>query len=498
MSNMQTDDEVEMLFKALKEAAGSFDYSSPVTFEEFSSGIMDFPFILHKFKEDFESMCSEPKREPRDSADEMSQPSPTKAIFEDPETNLLVDVSVLKEVYDLLRLAQKAKIEDRPSAPEPSLTPRTPAASLTKDAAEMYFTLISSALSLIGQKLDNGADKDSNISELYMMTRMISTALTKLSAAYRATTSSYEDRLVEVREELEASHQSFELAKHQAEVLEENYCQAVGALNQLEWEFQKHKSEAEMALAERSKLESKLEKISQAEEKTLTEMHTIQVDISSKEAEIERLRREVRRLNSLRTIHEMKKDEFTQERLDQYKNDLKLRNSMPIKALTVISPKSQTNRPSQRFLFSELRSDSLNERRVRLAEQGLKRRQEELELTWKLREEETERRYRKLMRELEFKNYELLLRVKSLEASKIDLENTLAEQSTPRSSLQIDALPKEIETDRLSAVKKVQVDKATQSENEAMPFLKTTSNETTDTTPKSTEKTRYSCCWLWS
>jgi archaellum component FlaC len=476
-----------LLFKALKEAAGSPHYASPVTFEEFAQGIMDFPFLLQQFKEEFENMCSNGQT-PRSSVEELSQPSPTRPGYYADETASVVEPRLLKEIFEVLRIAQMIGIEDQPSAPEPSLTPRSHTADVQLEGAEIYLTLIGQALSGISHKLNSGLDRDTDIKELHLMTKCLTDALSKLLTSYKTATGEYETRLDLVNDELEGTRQALELAKHQTEVLEENCCQAVGALNQLEWEFQRHKQEAEAAKVERNRLETRLEAISQAEEKTLTEMQSIQEGISTKEMEIERLRREVRRLNSLRMIHEMKKDTFTLERLDQFKHDLKVRNSMPSKAFTAISPKSLTPKIPQRFLFTELRSDNLNDRRIRLAEQGLRRRNEELNVAWKLKTDEVERRYRGLVRELETKNYELLLRVKSLEASKKDMETKLAEQDTPRSSFQIDSLQTEMGGQRPSEALATTTFTAPAEKAEEVPLLPQVKEE----------KSRYGCCWFWS
>lgn len=52
-SGLQADNEAEMVFKALKSAAGG-DLSKPhLTFDEFSKGIMDFPYLLEHFKNEY-------------------------------------------------------------------------------------------------------------------------------------------------------------------------------------------------------------------------------------------------------------------------------------------------------------------------------------------------------------------------------------------------------------------------------------------------------------
>lgn len=44
--------------KALKEAAGNTNGKNEVTFEEFTKGVFDFPFLLEQFKQEYESFVS--------------------------------------------------------------------------------------------------------------------------------------------------------------------------------------------------------------------------------------------------------------------------------------------------------------------------------------------------------------------------------------------------------------------------------------------------------
>jgi predicted nucleic acid-binding Zn-ribbon protein len=490
---LQDDGEVEMLFRALKDAAGSTDLDSPVTFEEFSNGIMDFPFLLQQFKEKYENMCTDPA--PSDLEEVLSPSRPTYSNY--CADTQLFEASLLREVHDILVSDPKSRAE-APSAPEPVHGRSISVSSGHSDERpEAYFAMISQTLSVISQKLS--IERHASTNDLHLTAKSLLSALTRLSAGFKTAISNYGGRLNELEDDLEMTREALDQASHQAEAFEENYCQAAAALNQLEWEFQRHKKEAEKTQAERNKLETKLVAISQSEERTLSEMQGIQEEIAAKEREIERLGREVRRLNSLRTIHEMKKDSFTQERLDQYKNDLKLRNSMPSKVLKVLSPTARGFRPSQRrFLFPELRSDSMNERRAKLAEQGIKRRQEDQEMAWRAKVEEIENRYLALVRELEAKNYDLLLRVKSLEASKKQLEATLEDLNSPRSSVQLEAFSMDADpsntrmTTDMSNFPKMSRDSHRDKPRE-MPR-----QSLKEMTPKEGQKSRYSYCGFWS
>ena len=44
--------------KALKEAAGITNGKNEVSFEEFTKGVFDFPFLLEQFKQEYESFVS--------------------------------------------------------------------------------------------------------------------------------------------------------------------------------------------------------------------------------------------------------------------------------------------------------------------------------------------------------------------------------------------------------------------------------------------------------
>jgi hypothetical protein len=488
---LQDDGEVEMLFRALKDAAGSADFDCPVTFEEFSNGIMDFPFLLEQFKEKYEHMCTDPA--PSDIHEDLSPSRPTLSNY-CADAQLLFEASLLKEVHDILVLDPKSRVE-APSAPEPVHgRSRSASSGVCDERPEAYFAMIAQALTGIGQRFS--ADRHASTYDLHFTARSLHSALTKLSAGFKSVISNYEGHLSELRDDLDMTREALSQATRQAEAFEENYCQAAAALNQLEWEFQRHKEEAEQAQAERSKLETKLVAVSQSEEKTLSQMQGIQEEIAAKEKEIDRLGREVRRLNSLRTIHEMKKDSFTQERLDQYKNDLKLRNSMP---LQVLSPTARGFRPSQRrFLYPELRSDSLNERRAKLAEQGIKRRQEEQEVGWRTKVEEIENRYFALVRELEANNCDLLLRVKSLEASKQQLEATIEDLSTPRSSVQQESLSLEADPSNTRVTTDMSAFQRPTRDSHRVKPRKIEKQSLKEMTPTEGQKSRYSYCGFWS
>mmetsp|Transcript_456 Transcript_456/g.482 ORF Transcript_456/g.482 Transcript_456/m.482 type:complete len:155 (-) Transcript_456:971-1435(-) len=54
-SGLERDEEVEALFLAFKESAGNFSNKDTVSFEEFCKGIIDFPFLLEQFKQDFQA-----------------------------------------------------------------------------------------------------------------------------------------------------------------------------------------------------------------------------------------------------------------------------------------------------------------------------------------------------------------------------------------------------------------------------------------------------------
>jgi hypothetical protein len=57
-SGLADERDVEDLLRALKNAAGSTNGKDEVTFEEFARGVVDFPFLLEQFKQEYESFCS--------------------------------------------------------------------------------------------------------------------------------------------------------------------------------------------------------------------------------------------------------------------------------------------------------------------------------------------------------------------------------------------------------------------------------------------------------
>lgn len=69
-SGLEKDEEIEALFLALKESAGGYKDSDYVTFDEFCKGIIDLPFMLEKFKQDFQESPNNSKNELEEANEE--------------------------------------------------------------------------------------------------------------------------------------------------------------------------------------------------------------------------------------------------------------------------------------------------------------------------------------------------------------------------------------------------------------------------------------------
>ena len=54
-SGIQDENDVESIFGTLKESAGEAEYEEFITYDEFCKGIMDFPFIIDKFKQEYQN-----------------------------------------------------------------------------------------------------------------------------------------------------------------------------------------------------------------------------------------------------------------------------------------------------------------------------------------------------------------------------------------------------------------------------------------------------------
>lgn len=139
-TGLESEAQAGAIFAAIKAAASSEDICSPITFEEFTRSIIDFPQLLEQFKEDLESLS--PVKVNRQALsiqiDEMSE-SDTSACnstrtrgklvgvltFESEarEDNNSDETNRLGDVIEMLGVAMKIDIR-KDSAPEPDFLER--------------------------------------------------------------------------------------------------------------------------------------------------------------------------------------------------------------------------------------------------------------------------------------------------------------------------------------------------------------------------------------
>jgi uncharacterized coiled-coil DUF342 family protein len=457
------------IFAAIKAAAGSDDYTSPITFAEFTQSIMDFPQLLQQFKDDFETLspakvdrqnltihieelsesdtsaCNSSRRQPyvgcltfesesSDTADQMrlpirdggcSQKSWQRRKEASRKDNACDEDERLADVLEILGIAQQSGLKKFDSAPEPDSADRELRTTVDE---ESLLGQVEDSLNKLQRSLKDVQDPVQSC-KLYAVQLVVS-AFKILHSSYQGTS-----RQVSVlSKEVEDWRSSYETTYSQLQATEDEVSRLQHSLEQTDNEFTRRQAEAESIRRQNYKLESELLEVRQAEEQTSKEVSSIQVEIKEKEKCIKQLSLELRRLNSMKTIHEMKHKDFTPETISRCRQSrMTPRKSVPHHPMfSVHSPLSSP--VSKAFCFEgKTEGNLISEQRKRLKSQAtsLRSKQTELderELKLRLIEENLKKRHDAQIKALIEECETLKSKVIQLEAKNLKL---LAQNADP-------------------------------------------------------------------
>lgn len=245
-------------------------------------------------------------------------------------------------------------------------------------------------------------------------------------------------RLNILEKELDDCKSSYEATLQQLHSAVEENSVLQHRLDQADNEFTQRQAEADNFKKEKNKLESELQEVRQAEEQSHKEVRQIYSEIKEKEQLVQQLSLELRRLNSMKTIHEMKSKDYTAETIDRCrKSRMTPRKSVPHRP--IFSVNSPLSSPMSKAFTFEAKVDGINligEQRNRLKSQaiGIKTKQAELderEIKLKQIEESLKKRQGSQMKALIDECEGLKAKVIQLEAKNFELQAELIESEAP-------------------------------------------------------------------
>lgn len=176
---------------------------------------------------------------------------------------------------------------------------------------------------------------------------------------------------------------SYELTLQQLRSAEDENLRLIDRLENADTEFNRRQAEADNFKKEKTKLEDELSVVRQAEQQYSKEVTQIHSEIKDKEAHIQKLSLELRRLNSLKTIHEMKHKDFTPEAIFKCRqNRMTPRKSVPYQSMFSIN--SPLSSPLSKAFSFESKPEGLNligeqRKHLKSQHQDLKSKRKELD-----------------------------------------------------------------------------------------------------------------------
>ncbi|CAG9334583.1 unnamed protein product [Blepharisma stoltei] len=286
-SGLEKDEEVEALFFALKESSGCSKFSSSITFEEFCKGIIDLPFMLEQFKQDFEAT---PKH---------FKPLYDESSFESYDFNRQMKDDCCYKISEGAGLdtmlfffdGLQDTIFNFNKALRGSFSP-----SSEKTADDLL-----DILSAMINRLQNKAQRD-NLSLL----EDVSSGCARLFRLMKEVIQYYADSMKELKNRLNESLLVNDSFKQRCNRLEESNNKLIKQLGRLEHETKETRIAHSEALAQQQMLQYQLKKAENSEVDALNQISSIQETIIIKEDAIAQLEKEVRRLNSIKKIQEMR------------------------------------------------------------------------------------------------------------------------------------------------------------------------------------------------
>ncbi|CAG9333650.1 unnamed protein product [Blepharisma stoltei] len=374
-SGLERDEEVEALFLAFKESAGSFENQDTVTFEEFCRGIIDFPFLLEQFKQDFQvtNMSRSPDKADSDGENDVGRCVRELRTYKSQEGN---DTSTMLFLYSglqesIMNFNNAIKIPYTSSITNETQTPEELMDTLTESL---------NRLQAKARQENNAALWDTSSGSIQLLN------LLRDSLQY------YDDSSKNAKNKLRESQLAFDSLKQHCNRLEESNKVLLSQLDELEVETKETKEAHSQTLAQKQNLQYKLRQAEHSREESLDQMEKIKNDISEKEKAISQLEKELRRLNSMKKIQEIRGtigknagDLKKQQQLIDY------RQSMPIKGATpILSPKNKAKEEHKGFVDPSQKLKNKDERIKRLENELRKANAQEVKLREDLEAVKTE------------------------------------------------------------------------------------------------------------
>lgn len=318
---LQTIQEAEVIFKAIKTSAGSNPKDMYITYEEFSKGIMDFPFLLEQFKNEFI-----PKPLEIEINEEDEYFLETSANQRDSQMNFIIS-----GLRDAVVFYSKAYNTQGPQY----------ISSNREDLLEALRQSLEKLRSKHKHKEDPMLLSINAGVEMYLIVRDL--------------TRFHEEVVSELKNELQEKDTMIHELNIKCDDLSDENVHLMYELSNIETKAIKTTAAHSEVLQEKQSLQQKLEK-AESNEKTFQEQFShIQNVIKVKERAISQLEKELRQLNSFKTIQEMTgtTGRTTEDMKTRRLRLSNLRQSTPVKEL----PSPRVNFPSPRGALMSPRND---------------------------------------------------------------------------------------------------------------------------------------------
>ncbi|OMJ92754.1 hypothetical protein SteCoe_4382 [Stentor coeruleus] len=318
---LQTMQEAEVIFKAIKTSAGSNPKDMYITYDEFSKGIMDFPFLLEQFKNEF---IPKPSEIEINEEDEYFLETSTNQ--RDSQMNFII--SGLRDAVVFYSKAYNIQGSHDIS-------------SNREDLLEALRQSLEKLRSKYKHKEDPMLLSINAGVEMYLIVRDL--------------TRFHEEVVSELKNELQEKDTILQELVIKCDDLSDENFNLMHELSNIEIRAIKTTAAHSEALQEKQSLQQKLEKAENNEKNFQEQFSHIQSVINVKERAIFQLEKELRQLNSFKTIKEITgtTGRTTEDMKIRRLRLSSLRQSTPVKEL----PSSRINFLSPRDTLVSPRSD---------------------------------------------------------------------------------------------------------------------------------------------
>lgn len=338
---------MEVLYRAIKQ----LESQDPITFEEFSKGVMDFPFLLEQFQQELEELSPAERSGKRDGLlieiesieeeDELTPKNsrngpvnPATRVFTFPTYSSPGDLKQLLAAYSLFANISKQSFESVP-APTPLAGPSDQADVTLTELVEMI--LIS--LSKIQARYQR--------TEFGQIVSGLTEGAKLLSLQLESCGKEIQEQGFNYQQELEFAAARAAEMDRRCQMAETSYTLLFDKLKTMEEEVKLAYSHREESQMETFHLRDLLKSEQAQGQIVSSELEEIQQEIAAKEEQIEFLQRSVRRLNSRKVLHELPADNFAVQELRAVRKERRssgsvylVRDKITGKPSPVISPTS--------------------------------------------------------------------------------------------------------------------------------------------------------------